>query len=200
MWSSRRARSARWLSPTIRSGTSRAGSSSSSRTTQSVKEARRGEDRGGGGEGGGNRGSSERPRDIVPFAFVLARVVPDRVEAETGVGFFTAREDPGRCPIRQSPVALGRLVDRTPEAPRRSYASDREPRTLSPNLHHQAQKEADAKVLNEATRVAKAHLEHIASLDGDPDILYKHAANYALKLATNGGAGMRALRRGPGGS
>jgi hypothetical protein len=131
------------------------------------------------------------PRDIVPFAFVLARVVPDRVEAETGVGFFTAREDPGRCPIRQSPVALGRLVDRTPEAPRRSYASDREPRTLSPNLHHQAQKEADAKVLNEATRVAKA-LEHIASLDGDPDILYKHAANYALKLATNGGAGMRA--------
>ena len=131
------------------------------------------------------------PRDIVPFAFVLARVVPDRVEAETSVGFFTAREDPGRCPIRQSPVALGRLVDRTPEAPRRSYASDREPRTLSPNLHHQAQKEADAKVLNEATRVAKA-LEHIASLDGDPDILYKHAANYALKLATNGGAGMRA--------
>ena len=32
-------------------------------------------------------------------------------------------------------------------------------------------------------------LEHLETLTGDPDILYKHAANYALKLSSDGGAG-----------
>ena len=32
-------------------------------------------------------------------------------------------------------------------------------------------------------------LEHLETLSGDPDILYKHAANYALKLSFDGGAG-----------
>ena len=49
---------------------------------------------------------------------------------------------------------------------------------------------AEAAAVSHAGRVAKA-LEHIATLSGDPDVLYKHAANYALKLSSRGGEGMR---------
>ena len=45
-------------------------------------------------------------------------------------------------------------------------------------------------MVSHAGRVAKA-LEHVASLSGDPDVLYKHAANYALRLSSRGGRGMR---------
>ena len=45
-------------------------------------------------------------------------------------------------------------------------------------------------MVSHAAGVAKA-LEHVASLSGDPDVLYKHAANYALRLSSRGGRGMR---------
>jgi|TARA_B110000967_G_scaffold190934_1_gene216111 hypothetical protein len=46
-------------------------------------------------------------------------------------------------------------------------------------------------VSDHAQRV-QAALAHLASLSGDPDELYVHAANYALRLSSTGGTGVRA--------